>query len=94
MPKIVIVDLDFEEQDIERSMIVDAGMECAVFQSRKADDIIRNAADADGIITFTAAPYPYDIHIIQMPAGYTYDDMQDSKAPEAGGIMTFMLSQD
>ena len=51
MPKIVIVDLDFEEQDIERSMIGDAGMECAVFQSRKADDIIRNAADADGIIT-------------------------------------------
>ena len=51
-------------------------------------------SDADGIISFTAAPYPYDIHIIQMPAGYTYDDMQDSKAPEAGGIMTFMLSQD
>ena len=51
MPKIVIVDLDFEEQNIERRMIAQAGMDIAVFQSRKADDIIRNAADADGIIT-------------------------------------------
>ena len=51
MPKIVITDLDFEEQEIEKRMIRDAGMEVGVFQSRKAEDIIRNAADADGIIT-------------------------------------------
>ena len=51
MPKIVITDLDFEEQNIEKLMAKEAGMEIAVFQSRKAEDIIVNAADADGIIT-------------------------------------------
>ena len=51
MPKIVIVESDFEEQDIEKHLAEEAGMEIAVFHSRKADDIIRNAADADGIIT-------------------------------------------
>lgn len=51
MPKIVITDSDFAEQDIERRMISDAGIELEVFESRNADDIIANAADADGIIT-------------------------------------------
>ena len=51
MPKITVVDIDFEEHEIEERLVRDAGMEFARFQSRKADDIIRNAADADGIIT-------------------------------------------
>jgi D-3-phosphoglycerate dehydrogenase len=51
MPKIVIVDRDFEDQGIEKRLIADAGFEVAAFQSRKPQDIIRNAADADGIIT-------------------------------------------
>lgn len=51
MPKVVITESDFEEQDIEKRMVADAGMEISVFHSREADDIIRNAADADGIIT-------------------------------------------
>ena len=51
MPKIVIVESDFEEQEIEKRMAAEAGMEIAIFNSRDADDIIKNAADADGIIT-------------------------------------------
>ena len=51
MPKVVITESDFEEQDIEKRMVADAGMEISVFHSREADDIIRNGADADGIIT-------------------------------------------
>ncbi|MBE6471835.1 MAG: C-terminal binding protein [Coriobacteriaceae bacterium] len=51
MAKVVITDSDFEEQDIERHMIAEAGMELAIFHNRDADAIIENAADADGIIT-------------------------------------------
>lgn len=51
MPKIVITDSDFKEQDIERRMAVEADMDIAVFHDRDAQAIIRNAADADGIIT-------------------------------------------
>ena len=51
MAKVVITDSDFEEQDIERHMIAEAGMELAIFRNRDADAIIENAADADGIIT-------------------------------------------
>ena len=51
MPKIVITDSDFEEQDVEKLLVKEAGMEISIYQSRKADDIIRNAADAEGIIT-------------------------------------------
>lgn len=51
MPKIVITELDFPEQEIEVRMARNAGMDIAVFNSRAADDIIVNAADADGIIT-------------------------------------------
>ncbi|MDO4891472.1 MAG: C-terminal binding protein [Coriobacteriaceae bacterium] len=51
MAKVVITDSDFEEQDIERHLIAEAGMELAIFRNRDADAIIENAADADGIIT-------------------------------------------
>ncbi len=51
MPKIVIVEIDFEEQEIEKRMAAEAGIELEIFNSRNADDIIKNAADADGIIT-------------------------------------------
>lgn len=30
-------------------------------------------SDANGAITFTAAPYPYEIHVIKVPQGYEFD---------------------
>lgn len=51
MPKIVITEIDFPEHELERQLATEAGIELAAFNSRDADDIIRNAADADGIIT-------------------------------------------
>ena len=51
MPKIVITELDFPEHELEYKMAADAGIEITAFSSRDADSIIRNAADADGIIT-------------------------------------------
>jgi D-3-phosphoglycerate dehydrogenase len=51
MTKIVIVDSDFENQDLERRMVDEAGYDIAVFEDRSADGVIENASDADGIIT-------------------------------------------
>lgn len=51
MPKIVVVDCDFENNDFERAMAREAGVDIACFQSRDADEIIKNAHDADGVIT-------------------------------------------
>lgn len=51
MPKIVITEIDFENTDFEEKMCADAGVELAVFDERDPDAIIRNAHDADGIIT-------------------------------------------
>lgn len=51
MAKIIVADSDFEVSDIEQKMIEGAGVEFARFQDRSAAGIIKNAADADGIIT-------------------------------------------
>lgn len=51
MPKIVITDSDFEDNDFEIGMVRAAGIDIAAFEERDARAIIRNAADADGIIT-------------------------------------------
>lgn len=51
MAKIVIVDSDFEDTKFEEEAAAAAGVELAVFQSRDADEIIANAADADGAVT-------------------------------------------
>ena len=51
MPKIVVVDNDFENSDFEERMAREAGVDIAVFHERDADAVIRNAADADGIVT-------------------------------------------
>lgn len=48
MPKIVIVDTDFENNDFEVRMAKDAGVDIALFNEREPEAIIRNAADADG----------------------------------------------
>lgn len=51
MAKIVVSDSDFPVSDIEQKMIEDAGLEFARFQDKDADAIVRNCADAAGIIT-------------------------------------------
>lgn len=51
MKKIVIVDSDFEDAEIEKRMAYEAGMEIEAFQDPSPDGIIENARDADGIIT-------------------------------------------
>ncbi len=52
MPKIVIVDTDFENNDFEVRMAKEAGVDIALFNEREPEAIIRNAADADGVVTF------------------------------------------
>lgn len=51
MAKIVIADSDFAVSDIEQKMIEDAGIEFARFQDKSAAGIVKNCADAEGIIT-------------------------------------------
>ena len=51
MSKIVITDSDFENNDFERAMAREAGIDISVFDGREPEAIIRNAADADGIVT-------------------------------------------
>ena len=54
MAKIVIADSDFVVSDIEQKMIEDAGIEFARFQDKSAAGIVKNCADAEGIITATS----------------------------------------
>lgn len=51
MLKIVVVDTDFENNDFEVAMAKKAGVDIALFNERNPEDIIRNAHDADGVIT-------------------------------------------
>lgn len=51
MPKIVVVDTDFDSNDIEVEMAAKAGIEIALFQDRSPEAIIEHAADADGVVT-------------------------------------------
>lgn len=51
MPKIVIVDTDFEDNDQEVRMAREAGVDIALFNDRAPEAIIEHAVDADGVIT-------------------------------------------
>lgn len=51
MPKIVVTDTDFENNDIEVAMAKEAGVDIALFNDRSEEAIIRNAQDADGVVT-------------------------------------------
>lgn len=51
MPKIVVTDCDFENNDFERTMAREAGVDIACFHSRDPHEIIENARDADGVVT-------------------------------------------
>lgn len=50
-------------------------------------------ADVTGMISFNEAPYPYDVHILMVPAGYAFDTTQSFTAPEEGGVMTFTVNK-
>lgn len=50
-------------------------------------------ADVTGMISFNEAPYPYDVHILMVPAGYGFDTTQSFTAPQEGGVMTFTLDK-
>ena len=51
MPKIVIVDTDFENNDFEVEMATNAHVDIALFNEREPKAIIHNAQDADGVVT-------------------------------------------
>ncbi len=51
VPKIVVVDTDFDSNDIEVEMAAKAGIEIALFQDRSPEAIIEHASDADGVVT-------------------------------------------
>ena len=51
MPKIVVADTDFEDNAIEVAMAQEAGVDIALFNERSPESIIKNACDADGIVT-------------------------------------------
>lgn len=89
MPKIVIVDSDFENSDFEKKMAQDAGVELAVFNGREPADVIRNAKDADGAITsygrfprevFEALP---NLKVVSR-TGVGYDSIDVEAATENG----------
>lgn len=89
MRNIVIVDNDFEDSDIEERMAYEAGMNLSIFHEPAADDIIRNAAEADGIITsygefprkvFEALPR---LRVVSR-TGVGYDQIDVEAATEAG----------
>ena len=48
-------------------------------------------SDENGVISFENVPYPYDIHVIRVPEGYTFDTAQGFTAPENGGEMQFTV---
>lgn len=51
MTKIVSVDTDYEKNDVEAAMAEEAGVEYAVFHDPSPEGIIKNARDADGVLT-------------------------------------------
>ena len=89
MPKIVIVAADFENNDFEVRMAKDAGVDVALFNEREPEAIIRNAADADGVVTsygkfppkvFEALP---NLRVVSR-TGIGYDDIDVPAATKNG----------
>ena len=51
MPKIAIVDTDFDDNELEIELARQAGVEVASFQGRDPQRVIENATGADGVLT-------------------------------------------
>ena len=49
-PKVVIADYDFEDADIERSIVTGAGFELVAAQAKTEDEVIAVASDADAVL--------------------------------------------
>lgn len=48
-------------------------------------------ADASGAAEFTAAPYPYEIHVIKVPEGYEFDTEQVFTLAAEGGELNIVF---
>ncbi len=89
MAKIVVVDSDFESSDFEERLAREAGVDIACFDSRAVEDVIRNAGDADGVIT-SYGSFPREV-FEELPrlrvvsrTGVGYDDIDVEAATEHG----------
>lgn len=51
-------------------------------------------SDENGICTFEAAPYEWEIHVLKSPAGYTAVSTEVVLSPLTGGEMTFEFNLD
>lgn len=89
MPKIVVVDTDFENNDFEVAMAREAGVEIGLYNDRSVEGIIKNAATADGVITsygifpeevFKALP---NLKVVSR-SGVGYDEIDVEAATKAG----------
>lgn len=47
-----------------------------------------------GTVSFTRVPYPYEIHVLMVPDGYTFDVSETFILPEEGGELTVELTKD
>lgn len=89
MAKIVIADSDFVVSDIEQKMIEDAGIEFARFQDKSAAGIVKNCADAEGIIT-AYGEFPREVFAalpkleVVSRSGVGYDTVDLAAASEFG----------
>lgn len=89
MAKIVIADSDFAVSDIEQKMIEDAGIEFARFQDKSAAGIVKNCADAEGIIT-AYGEFPREVFAalpkleVVSRSGVGYDTVDLAAASEFG----------
>lgn len=98
MAKIVIADSDFVVSDIEQKMIEDAGIEFARFQDKSAAGIVKNCADAEGIIT-AYGEFPREVFaalpklevVSRSGVGYDTVDLGSSKRIWRGGMQCARL---
>lgn len=51
-------------------------------------------ADADGVASYTGAPYAYHLQVIKVPAGYTFDTAQEFYTEPAGGDMVLTVGKE
>lgn len=50
-------------------------------------------SDAEGTVEFQNVPYAYDIHVIKVPEGYTFDTAQAFRTEPDGGEMVFVITR-
>lgn len=89
MAKVVIVDSDFSDHELETKMAREAGVELSIHEDRSYEGIIRNAADADAVVT-SYGEFPRAVFeaLSRLKAvsrtGIGYDTIDVAAATEAG----------